>query len=65
MSKKQKIVCTTLNYIEHLLILASVVTGCIWISAFALLIGIPIGITSSAIALKSCAIITGTKSISQ
>ena len=65
MSKKQKIVCTTLNYIEHLLILASVVTGCIWISAFALLIGIPIEITSSAIVLKSCAIITGTKSISQ
>ena len=55
----------TLNYIEHLLILASAVTGCIWISAFALLIGIPIGITSSAIVLKSCAIITGTKSISQ
>ena len=65
MSKKQKKVSMALNYIEHLLILASAVTGCIWISAFALLIGIPIGITSSAIVLKSCAIITGTKSISQ
>ena len=29
MRKKHKKVCTTLNYIEHLLILASAVTGCI------------------------------------
>ena len=28
MSKKHKKVCTILNYIEYLLILASVVTGC-------------------------------------
>ena len=26
--------CTTINYIEHLLILASAVTGCVSISAF-------------------------------
>ena len=56
MSKKHKKVCTTLNYIEHFLILASTITGCISISAFASLIGIPIGITSSAIGLKICAI---------
>ena len=54
MSKKYKKVCTTLNYIEHFLILASTITGCISISTF--LIGIPIGITSSAIALKICGI---------
>ena len=29
MSKNYKNACTTLNYIEHLLILASTVTGCI------------------------------------
>ena len=29
MSKKYKNVCTTLNYFDHLLILASVVTGCV------------------------------------
>ena len=52
MSKKHKKVCTTLNYIEHFLILASTITGCISISAFASLLGIPIGITSSAIGLK-------------
>ena len=55
-SRKHKKVCTTLSYIEHFLILASTITGCISISAFASLIGIPIGITSSAIGLKICAI---------
>ena len=45
-SKKHKTVCTTLNCIEHFLILASTITGCISIFAFASLIGIPIGITS-------------------
>ena len=29
MSKKHKIVSTTLNYIDHLLILASAISGCI------------------------------------
>ena len=61
MSKKHKKVCTTLNYIEHFLILASTITGCVSISAFASLIGIPIRVTSSAIGLKICAITTGIK----
>ena len=34
MSKKHKKVCTTLNYIEIFLILASINTGCVSISAF-------------------------------
>ena len=55
MSKKHKKVCTTLNYIEHFLILASTITRCVSISAFASLIGILIGITSSVIGLKICA----------
>ena len=55
-SKKHKKICATLNYIEHFLILASTVTGCVSISAFASLVGIPIGITSSAIELKICVI---------
>ena len=49
MSKKRKKVCTTLNYIEHFLILGSTITGCVSISAFASLVGIPIGVMSSAI----------------
>ena len=56
MSKKHKKVCTTLNYIEHFLILGSTITGCVSISAFASLVGIPIGITSSAIGLKICVV---------
>ena len=52
MSKKHKKFFTSLNHIEHFLILSSTITGCISISAFTFLIGIPIGITSSAIGLK-------------
>ena len=59
MSKKHKMVCTILNYIE--LVLASPITGCIPISAFASLVGIPIGITSSVIGLKICAVTAGIK----
>ena len=61
MSRKHKKVCTTLNYIEHFLILASAITGFISISVFASLIGIPIEIASSAIRLKICAIAAGIK----
>ena len=49
MNRKHKEVCTTLNYNEHFLILASTITGCISSSAFHSLIGIPIGITSDSI----------------
>ena len=61
MSKKHKKVCANLNYVEHFLILASTITDCISISAFASLLGIPVGITSSAIGLKICAITAGSK----
>ena len=39
----------------------STITGCVSISAFASLVGIPIGITSSSIGLKICAITVGIK----
>ena len=48
MGKSHKKVCTTLNYIEHFLILGSTITKCVSISAFASLVGIPAGITTSA-----------------
>ena len=54
MSRKHKKVDATLNYIEHFLILASSII-------FASLPGIPIGVTSSAIGLKICAISSGIK----
>ena len=54
---KYEKVCTTLNYIENVLILASAITGCISVSAFAsFLLLTSIGITSSAIKLKTGAI---------
>ena len=62
-SKKPKRFCTTLNYIEHFLILASTITGCISISAFASSIGISVGIISSSIGLKICTIAAGIKKL--
>ena len=50
-----------MNYIKHLLILLSTVTGWVSISAFASLVGIPIGITSSIIGLQICVITAGIK----
>ena len=61
MSRKHKNVFTTLNYIEHFLVLASAITGCISISNFASLLDISIEITSSVIGLKICTIAAGTK----
>ena len=49
MSEKHKEVSTTLNCIERFLILISVITGCVSVTAFASLVGIPIGITSTAV----------------
>ena len=46
MSKKHKKVCRVLNYIEHLFILISAVTGCVSISAFAYLVDISVASTS-------------------
>ena len=59
--KTTKKACTVLNHIGHFLILASTITGCVLISAFASLVGIPIGITNSGTGLKICAITAGTK----
>ena len=55
-SRKYKKVCITLNCIKHFLTMVSTIIECISNSAFASLIGIPIGIASSAIGLKICAI---------
>ena len=56
MSEKDKNTCTYLNYVEHLLLLASTVTGCVSIDAF-----VPLIITSSVVRIKNCAIIVGNK----
>ena len=61
MSKKHKKVYRVLNYIEDLLILISTFNGCVSISSFASLVGIPIGITNYSIGLKICVITAGIK----
>ena len=61
MSKKHKKLPTKLNYTEHFFFLASVVTGCVSISVFASLVGIPIGTTSPVIGWKNCTITAGIK----
>ena len=65
MSEKYKKTCKYLNYVEHLLILVSKVTGFVSISAFGSLVCVIVGITSSAVGLKICAITAGIKSINQ
>ena len=61
MSNKHKTFCKTLNYTEYFPTLASAIIGCVSISAFTSLFGIPIGITSSAIGLKKCVITAAIK----
>ena len=61
MSKKHKKVFTAFNYTEHLLILASAVTGCVSIFAFASLICISIGIASASVGVKTHPITAGIK----
>ena len=60
-SKMRNKVCTNIKYIKHFLILDSTISGRISISAFSSLIGIRIGITSSAFGLKFFPIVAGIK----
>ena len=53
-SKKHK----TFYYIAHLFILTSIVKVCISVADFASLVGVSWGITSSAVGLKTCVIIS-------
>ena len=61
MSEKYTRTCKYLNYDEHLLILVSTVTGCVSTPTFASLVCVPVGITSSAVQIKICAITAGIK----
>ena len=60
-SEKQKTTCKTLNYIEHLLILASTIVGCISVCSFVSAVGTPVEITSSEVWLKTCGVTAGIK----
>ena len=58
-TKKYKKVRKILNYTEHLLILASAVTGSVSVSALASLVGIPGGSANSEITIKVSVITAG------
>ena len=47
MSREHKIVSKALNYFDHFVPFVSAVSGCVSISAFASLVGVPIGIAIS------------------
>ena len=50
-----------LSYFERFLLFTSAITRCVSISDFACIVGVPVGITSSAVRLKICAITLGIK----
>ena len=56
MSEKRKKVYRVINYFEHCLIFVSAVSSCVSISELVLLAGVPVGIASSAVRLKICAL---------
>ena len=56
-----KKIYTVLNAIENLLVLVTMIIGCVSISTFASLVGIPISIVSSTVGLKICATNAGIK----
>ena len=60
-SEKYKKTSKYLNYVEHLLILASTMTGSFSNSVFASLVCVRVGIMSSTVGINFCAIIAEIK----
>ena len=56
MNEKHKMECKVLNYFEHFLVFVSPVSGFVLTSTFAPSFGVPIGIASSKVGLKICAL---------
>ena len=52
-----------LNYLEHVLVFVSVLSGCASISASASLVGVPEGIAISTMRIKICAISQSSRKI--
>ena len=61
MNEKHKKVCTAFNYFKHFLTFISAVSGWISIFAVATLFVVSLGIGSSAVGLRICAITAGIK----
>ena len=56
MNEKHKIECKVLNYFEHFLVFVPPVSGFVLTFTFAPSVGVPIGIASSEVGLKICAL---------
>ena len=56
MGEKYKMTCNYFNCVEHFHILAWIIASCVSTSAFASLFCVPVGITSSPVGIKLCAI---------
>ena len=56
MSQKHKKASGALNCFELFLVFVSAISRCVWISAFASLVGVPIVIASYSVGLNTCAI---------
>ena len=54
MNEKYRKTRKYLNYVEHFFILVLTVTTCVSIAAFASLVCVPVGITSSAVGINKC-----------
>ena len=63
MNEKYKKTCKYLNYVEHLLSLASTITRCVSRCAFASLVCIPVGIPSAAVRIQICTITAGIEKV--
>ena len=61
MREKHQKECRNLNYSQFFLIFISAASGCASISAFAVLVGDSVGITSSATGIKICAVTAAIK----
>ena len=61
MSEKHKEVCRPLNYFQHFLIFVFAVSNCVSILAFASLVRVSVGILSSRVGIKICAVTAGVK----
>ena len=63
MYKEDPIVYMASNYMEHLLILLSIINGCVSSFAFTSFLHIYIGIVGSVVGFKICAIIPRIKTV--
>ena len=65
MIEKHKKTFKYLNYVKHLFILPSTVTGCISISVFPSLVCVPVGITNYGVGIKFVQSLQESKGIRQ